>query len=106
MKRVLLFVAIMLTGLFFENRLNKSPNQQATTATVTSVEKIKNKKKGDKPFVYRVNVSYENDFGRQLESSFTARSRPAFDKGEEIPVIYSFADPSSVHYERKKIFRP
>lgn len=105
MKRVLLFVSIVFVGLFLENRLNKSSDEQVVQATVTSVERIKNKRKGDKPFLYRVSVRYENNFGRSLKSSFITRRLPSFNKGETINVSYPLSNPSSVSYQRNKAYR-
>jgi len=101
MKHILLLIAIMLIGLFIESRLNKSSDQQVVQATVVSVKKIKNKRKGSRPFVYQVRVKYNSSFGRSHDSSFITQSRPYFQKGEKINIVYSISKPSKVNPRRK-----
>ncbi|MEM8523463.1 MAG: hypothetical protein AAGG68_02410 [Bacteroidota bacterium] len=104
MKRVLLFVAIMLVDLLVQDHLNKSSNLQVVEATVISVEKVKNIRKGDKPFMYKVNMRYENDFGRSHETSFIARRRPNFQKDAAIAVAHSPSNPSTIRYQKERIY--
>ncbi|MEM1325681.1 MAG: DUF3592 domain-containing protein [Bacteroidota bacterium] len=102
MKRILLLAAAIVAGLF-ANSLLQQPNHSATSAEVLSIQKIRNTRKGDKPFVYRVHLLYETSSGRKERSTIVSRQLPSYSVGEIIDVQYHPAKPNRVQPMRTPI---
>jgi hypothetical protein len=101
MKNVLLLAAAVVVGLF-TNRLVQPTTYSTTSAQVLSIQKVRNVKKGDKPFVYRVDLLYETTSGRQQRSRMTARQLPTYKIGDAIMVQYQTNRPNRVQAVKRK----
>lgn len=101
MKNVLLLAAAVVVGLF-TNLLLQPSAHSTTSAQVLSIQKVRNTKKGDKPFVYRVHLLYETTSGRRQQSSMISRRLPAYRIGDEIAVAYEWNRPNRVQPVKPK----
>ncbi|MEM0991839.1 MAG: DUF3592 domain-containing protein [Bacteroidota bacterium] len=102
MKKVLLIAAAIILGFFIQKHRQDRANEIQAKATVMDIQKVKNTRKGDKPFVYKIDVRFENEFDRVQKSSFISRRLPSYRRGEVITINYNANNPTQARAVKKK----